>query len=135
MEGYRGKPEEPVCLVCGEEPGGDWADPRRPCRRAAGCLTGSGATTEEPIDLGTITTGTRFIDFLADSLEYVEWLIEAEEYLGVVIPDRDAERMTTVGDFIRYVHLHARKKLGEWTPRSIDGSDAMGSRKWTVDKL
>jgi acyl carrier protein len=49
-----------------------------------------------------ITPETRFMEDLGvDSLDWMCWPLEAEEKLGVVIPDREAERIATVGQFIR----------------------------------
>jgi acyl carrier protein len=132
MEGYRGKPKSPVCLICGEKPGGIGLTPDALCP-ACGRLLGwfRGYYASEPLDLGTITAETKFTDFLADSLDYVEWLVEAEEHFGVVIPDRDAERMTTVGDFLGYIRLcqGAAKPPGGWSPRSSGSSDPMWDRQ------
>lgn len=130
MEGYRGRPESSVCLVCGEKPGvsGLTCDALcPPCGKLLDWFRNYYAA--EPLDLGTITTETRFTDFLADSLDYVEWLVEAEEQFGIAIPDEDAERMTTVGHYLLYIRLHASKPLGEWSPRSSHGSDAMWDRQ------
>ncbi|HRZ39382.1 MAG TPA: acyl carrier protein [Candidatus Omnitrophota bacterium] len=45
-----------------------------------------------------------FIDDLgADSLDTVELIMALEEEFGIEIPDEDAEKMTTVGDAIRYI--------------------------------
>lgn len=45
-----------------------------------------------------------FIDDLgADSLDTVELVMALEEEFGVEIPDEDAEKMTTVGDSIKYI--------------------------------
>lgn len=45
-----------------------------------------------------------FVDDLgADSLDTVEVVMALEEEFGVEIPDDDAEKITTVGDAIRYI--------------------------------
>lgn len=45
-----------------------------------------------------------FIDDLgADSLDTVELIMALEEEFSVEIPDEDAEKMTKVGDAIKYV--------------------------------
>lgn len=45
-----------------------------------------------------------FIDDLgADSLDTVELVMALEEEFGIEIPDDDAEKMTTVGDAIKYI--------------------------------
>lgn len=45
-----------------------------------------------------------FIDDLgADSLDTVELVMALEEEFGIEIPDDDAEKMTTVGDAVKYI--------------------------------
>ncbi len=52
-----------------------------------------------------------FIDDLgADSLDTVELIMALEEEFGVEIPDEDAEKMTTVGDAIKYVESKSASK-------------------------
>lgn len=52
-----------------------------------------------------------FIDDLgADSLDTVELIMALEEEFGVEIPDEDAEKMTTVGDAIKYIEEKAPSK-------------------------
>ena len=49
-----------------------------------------------------------FIDDLgADSLDTVELIMALEEEFSVEIPDEDAEKMTKVGDAIKYVEEKA----------------------------
>ncbi len=51
-----------------------------------------------------VTPQASFIDDLgADSLDTVELIMALEEEFGVEIPDEDAEKMTTVGDAIKYI--------------------------------
>ena len=51
-----------------------------------------------------VTPGASFIDDLgADSLDTVELVMALEEAFGIEIPDEDAEKMTTVGDAIKYI--------------------------------
>lgn len=45
-----------------------------------------------------------FIDDLgADSLDTVEVVMALEEEFGIEIPDEDAEKITTVGEAIKYI--------------------------------
>jgi len=45
-----------------------------------------------------------FVDDLgADSLDTVELVMALEEEFGIEIPDEDAEKMTTVGEAMRYI--------------------------------
>ena len=56
------------------------------------------------IDPEEITMNTTFVDDLgADSLDQVELVMALEEAFGAEIPDEDAEKLTTVGDAIKYV--------------------------------
>ncbi|MCK9615324.1 MAG: acyl carrier protein [Candidatus Omnitrophica bacterium] len=51
-----------------------------------------------------------FIDDLgADSLDTVEVVMALEEEFGIEIPDEDAEKITTVGEAIKYIEAKAKK--------------------------
>ncbi len=51
-----------------------------------------------------VTPQASFIDDLgADSLDTVELIMALEEEFNIEIPDEDAEKMTTVGDAIKYI--------------------------------
>ncbi len=52
-----------------------------------------------------------FIDDLgADSLDTVELVMALEEEFGIEIPDEDAEKITTVGDAVKYIENKAVNK-------------------------
>jgi len=54
-----------------------------------------------------------FIDDLgADSLDTVEVVMALEEEFGVEIPDEDAEKITTVGDAVKYIEEKRKTKEG-----------------------
>lgn len=58
-----------------------------------------------------VTPTASFIDDLgADSLDTVELVMALEEEFGVEIPDEDAEKITTVGDAIKYIEDKIAKK-------------------------
>ena len=58
-----------------------------------------------------VTPQASFIDDLgADSLDTVELIMALEEEFNVEIPDEDAEKMTTVGDAIKYIETKAANK-------------------------
>jgi acyl carrier protein len=58
-----------------------------------------------------VTPQASFIDDLgADSLDTVELIMALEEEFNVEIPDEDAEKMTTVGDAIKYVEEKVASK-------------------------
>ena len=56
------------------------------------------------VDEAEVTPTASFIDDLgADSLDTVELVMALEEGFGIEIPDEDAEKMSTVGDAIKYI--------------------------------
>ena len=57
-----------------------------------------------------VADGAKFIEDLgADSLDQVELVMALEEEFGADIPDEDAEKLTTVGDAIKYIEGHIEK--------------------------
>ena len=57
-----------------------------------------------------VTDSASFINDLgADSLDTVELVMALEEKFGVEIPDEDAEKMTTVGEAIKYLEKKTKK--------------------------
>ena len=51
-----------------------------------------------------VTPEAKFIEDLgADSLDQVELVMALEEQFGAEIPDEEAEKLTTVGDAIKYI--------------------------------
>ena len=59
----------------------------------------------------TVTPEASFVDDLgADSLDTVELVMALEEEFGIEIPDEDAEKISTVGDAIKYIDEHSAKK-------------------------
>ncbi len=58
-----------------------------------------------------VTPEASFIDDLgADSLDTVELVMALEEEFGVEISDEDAEKITTVGDAIKYIEEKTANK-------------------------
>ena len=58
-----------------------------------------------------VTPEASFIDDLgADSLDTVELIMALEEEFSIEIPDEEAEKMTKVGDAIKYIDQKAQKK-------------------------
>lgn len=50
------------------------------------------------------TEGAKFIEDLgADSLDQVELVMALEEEFSIEVSDQDAEKLTTVGDAIKYI--------------------------------
>ncbi|RVQ65297.1 acyl carrier protein [Croceicoccus ponticola] len=59
------------------------------------------------VEADKVTMDASFIDDLgADSLDIVELVMAFEEEFGVEIPDDAAEKITTVGDAVRYIEEH-----------------------------
>ena len=57
------------------------------------------------VDESKIREDSSFIDDLgADSLEIVELIMALEEEFDTEIPDKDVEKMKTVGDVIKYLN-------------------------------
>ncbi len=57
-----------------------------------------------------VTDSASFVDDLgADSLDTVELVMALEEEFGIEIPDEDAEKMTSVGEAVKYVEEKASK--------------------------
>ncbi|MFA5500618.1 MAG: acyl carrier protein [Candidatus Omnitrophota bacterium] len=57
-----------------------------------------------------VTDSAKFVDDLgADSLDTVELVMALEEEFGIEIPDEDAEKLSTVGDALRYIEEKAGK--------------------------
>lgn len=62
------------------------------------------------VKIEEVTDSASFIDDLgADSLDTVELVMALEEKFGVEIPDEDAEKMTTVGEAIKYLEGKIKK--------------------------
>ena len=47
-------------------------------------------------------------DLGADSLDTVELIMEFEKQFNVTIPDDQAEKISTLGDAIKYIEEHAK---------------------------
>lgn len=57
-----------------------------------------------------VTDTASFVDDLgADSLDTVELVMALEEEFGIEIPDEDAEKMTNVGEALRYIEEKVSK--------------------------
>ena len=57
------------------------------------------------VDESKITENSSFVDDLGlDSLDIIELIMAFEEEFNIEIPDKDAEKMKTVGDVIKYLN-------------------------------
>lgn len=60
------------------------------------------------VDESEVTMEASFIDDLgADSLDIVELIMALEEEFDLEIPDKDAEKIVTVGDAVEYIKAHS----------------------------
>lgn len=55
-----------------------------------------------------VATASFTNDLGADSLDTVELIMEFEKEFGIIIPDDQAEKITTVGDAISYIEANAK---------------------------
>jgi len=61
-------------------------------------------------DASKVTTEARFREELeADSLDLVELIMAFEEKFGGEISDEDAQKITSVGEAVKYIDEHMRK--------------------------
>ena len=58
---------------------------------------------------GSISEADSFGSLGADSLDTVELVMALEEEFGIEIPDEDAEKITTVGDAVKYIEEKTNK--------------------------
>ncbi len=62
------------------------------------------------VKIEEVTENASFVDDLgADSLDTVELVMALEEKFAVEIPDQDAEKMSTVGEAIKYLEEKTKK--------------------------
>lgn len=63
------------------------------------------------VKIEEVKNDAQFIDDLgADSLDTVELVMALEEEFGAEIPDEDAEKLTTVGEAIKYIEGKAQQQ-------------------------
>lgn len=56
----------------------------------------------------------KFVEDLgADSLDQVELVMALEEEFKTEIPEEDVDKLTTVGDVIKYINEHAASSTGQ----------------------
>jgi acyl carrier protein len=59
------------------------------------------------VDEGKVTMEARFREELeADSLDLVELIMAFEDKFGAEISDEDAQKITTVGEAVKYIDSH-----------------------------
>jgi acyl carrier protein len=61
------------------------------------------------VDENEVTPEAGFTNDLgADSLDTVELIMEFEKEFNIAIPDEEAEKITTVGDAMKYIESNAK---------------------------
>lgn len=55
------------------------------------------------VDKSIITRESTFKEIKADSLDIVQALVAVEEAFGIEIPDEEAQKFQSFGDFVSYV--------------------------------
>ncbi len=61
------------------------------------------------VDENEVTPEASFTNDLgADSLDTVELIMEFEKEFNLSIPDEEAEKISTVGDAIKYIEQHSK---------------------------
>jgi acyl carrier protein len=62
------------------------------------------------VDASKVTSEARFREDLeADSLDLVELIMAFEEKFGGEISDEDAQKITSVGEAVKYIDTHMKK--------------------------
>jgi acyl carrier protein len=65
------------------------------------------AVAQLNVNVDEVTMEASFTkDLGADSLDTVELVMALEEEFGMEIPDEDAEKITTVGEAVKYISSH-----------------------------
>ena len=76
------------------------------------------AADQVGVDPATVTPDTHFInDLNYDSLDRVEFTMDAEDEFEMQVPDDDAEKFQTVGQVIDYVEKNVKERE-ESAPRT-----------------
>lgn len=61
------------------------------------------------VDRDTISSGLNFkTDLDADSIDFVEFILELEDTFNAEISDEDAENLNTVGEAVDYIVSHSK---------------------------
>jgi len=63
-------------------------------------------------DREILTPKATFQDMKADSLDMVQALVALEDEFSIEIPDEDAQKFKTFGDFVTYIEKRVAEKKG-----------------------
>ncbi|GAB6091936.1 acyl carrier protein [Furfurilactobacillus curtus] len=62
------------------------------------------------VDRDKVTNDLNFrSDLDADSIDFVEFIMELEDTFGAEISDEDAEKLSTIGQVVDYIYNHQDK--------------------------
>jgi len=64
-------------------------------------------------DREILTPKATFQDMKADSLDMVQVLVALEDEFSIEIPDEDAQKFQTFGDFVSYIDKRIAEKKGD----------------------
>jgi len=67
-------------------------------------------------EVSSLTPGTRFVEDLAESLEFTETIMACEEEFALSIPNEDAVRIVTIGLLADYIEKRLGHDSGVWPP-------------------
>lgn len=121
------------CTICGVGSGG----PADPCQACAGLLRWvRGYFAHIPGLPQKITPEVRFVEDLGvESLDWMFWPGEAEEKLGVSLPDnRVLERVMTVGDWVRVLRQAGAVWPADKQVRLLPRRGWWSSYRWVAER-
>ncbi|MCQ2574806.1 MAG: acyl carrier protein [Alphaproteobacteria bacterium] len=61
------------------------------------------------VDAAKVTETASFVNDLgADSLDFVEFVMEVEKEFNITVPDEEATKLVTVGDAVKYIDANSK---------------------------
>lgn len=82
-----------------------------------------------------ITPATSFKELGVESLDWMCWLLEAEEKLGIDIPEKDAVKLRTVGEFLGYLRARGASWPHDYEIRLIQKGSCIPLRGYVWAKV
>jgi acyl carrier protein len=82
-----------------------------------------------------IMPATSFTDLGVESLDWMCWLLEVEEKLGIDIPEKDTEKLHTVGEFVRYLRARGASWPTDYEIRLIQKGSCIPLRGYVWEKV
>lgn len=96
------------CVICSSTNGVGNTRPAL-CSRCAVLFNWFVSYFETEKEREFIALDRTFRELSVESLDYIEWVSEAEDTFGVFIADEKAETLRTVGDYLRFIAQHAQR--------------------------